>query len=182
MWWARRLVTPTATEHGATRPQEHIPSRATWFTRIVSAFWICSRAYAANRAEDSAAISALRRKAGAGVRVRLLFGDRDSAAVVRRSLEEGIGEGTISAKIDHALASFRPLADVAGVTIRVHGTTLYNSVYRFDDEMIVNSHVFGKIAAHAPAFHLRRLRAGDLFTVYEDSFAAVWDGARPVTW
>jgi hypothetical protein len=43
--------------------------------------------------------------------------------------------------------------------------------------MIVNPHVYGKVAAHAPALHLRRLSAGDLFTAYEDSFTAVWEGA-----
>ena len=58
---------------------------------------------------------------------------------------------------------------------------LYNSIYRFDDEMIVNPHVYGKIAAHAPALQLRRLSAGDLFTTYEDSFTAVWEGATPWT-
>ncbi|MQA26127.1 MAG: XRE family transcriptional regulator, partial [Micromonosporaceae bacterium] len=50
------------------------------------------------------------------------------------------------------------------------------------DEMIVNPHVYGKIAAHAPALRLRRLHAGDLFTVYEDSFATVWDDAKPAAW
>jgi hypothetical protein len=44
--------------------------------------------------------------------------------------------------------------------------------------MIVNPHVYGKVASHAPALHLRRLSAGDLFTTYEDSFGAVWEGAR----
>ncbi len=127
-------------------------------------------------------LTTLRQKALAGTRIRLLLGDRESPAVIQRSLDEGIGRHTISAKIDHAVAFFRPLADVRGVTIRVHHTTLYNSVYRFDDEMILNPHVYGKIAAHAPALHLRRLRAGDLFTVYEDSFATVWDGAKPATW
>ncbi len=56
---------------------------------------------------------------------------------------------------------------------------LYNSIYRFDDEMIVNPHVYGKMASHAPALHLRRLSAGTLFTTYQDSFNAVWAAAAP---
>jgi hypothetical protein len=127
-------------------------------------------------------IATLRRKAGDGVRVRLLLGDRDSAAVTQRSLDEGIGEHTIAAKIDHALAFFRPLDGVPGIGLRTHGTVLYNSIYRFDDEMIVNPHVYGKIASHAPAMHLRRLSAGDLFTTYADSFTAVWEAATPCRW
>ena len=66
--------------------------------------------------------------------------------------------------------------------IRTHATVLYNSIYRFDDEMIVNPHVCGKVAAHAPALHLRRLSAGDLFTTCADSFTAVWEGAAACVW
>lgn len=124
----------------------------------------------------------LREKAAEGARVRLIFGDRSAPAIRQRSLDEGIGEQTIAAKIDHALAFFRPLADAPGVQIRTHATVLYNSIYRFDDQMIVNPHVYGKVASHAPALHLRRLSAGDLFTTYSDSFTAVWESAAPCVW
>lgn len=124
-------------------------------------------------------LDTLREKAASGVRIRLLFGQRDSDAVRQRSLDEGIGENTVSAKIDHALAYFTPLQEVSGIQIRTHATVLYNSIYRFDDEMIVNSHIYGKPAPHAPALHLRRLSAGDLFTSYADSFTSVWEqGSR----
>ena len=122
-------------------------------------------------------LKALRDKGENGARIRLLFGDRNAPAVTQRSLDEGIGENTIAAKIDHALAFFSQLAGAPGIEIRPHGTVLYNSIYRSDDEMIVNPHVHGKVASHAPALHLRRLSAGDLFTTYEDSFTAVWEGA-----
>lgn len=134
------------------------------------------------RTERPDFISTLKNKAAAGARIRILLGDRESDAVTQRSIDEGIGTHTIAAKIDHAMAFFRPLDGVPGVALRKHGTVLYNSIYRFDDEMIVNPHVYSKIASHAPALHLRRLSAGDLFTTYADSFAAVWDGARPCEW
>lgn len=124
-------------------------------------------------------LETLRRKAGSGAKVRLLLGDRDCDAVIQRSLDEGIGRDTISAKIDHALAFFTPLADAPGVEIRTHKTVLYNSIYRFDDEMIVNPHVFGKLASHAPALHLHNLAAGDLFDTYADSFDVIWEGSEP---
>ncbi|QUH05702.1 helix-turn-helix domain-containing protein [Saccharopolyspora erythraea] len=127
-------------------------------------------------------LATLREKAAAGARVRLLFGERDSPAVIQRSLDEGIGRNTISAKIDHALAFFKPLQDVPGIEIRTHSTVLYNSIYRFDDEMIVNPHVYGKLASHAPALHLRRLGDGDLFNTYADSFDTVWADAQAGTW
>jgi hypothetical protein len=126
-------------------------------------------------------LAEMQKKADSGVRIRLLFGDRDSESVLQRSIDERIGPHTISAKIDHALAHFKPLFTAAGVEARLHGTVLYNSIYRFDDEMIVNPHVYRKIASHAPALHLRRLATGvsDLFDMYADSFDAVWDGATP---
>jgi hypothetical protein len=123
----------------------------------------------------------IKNKAGAGVRIRILFGQRDSAAVIQRSTDERIGPHTISAKIDHVLAHFAPLINTPGIEIRLHGTVLYNSIYRFDDEMIVNTHVYGKIASHAPALHLKKLatEGWDLFNMYAGSFDAAWDGATP---
>ena len=56
-----------------------------------------------------------------------------------------------------------------------------NSVFRFDDEMVVNTHVYGFPGAHAPALHLRRLSAGDLFDTYLESFETVWADAKPAT-
>ena len=91
--------------------------------------------------------------------VRLLLGDPDSREVQRRSTDEGIGRAAISAKIRNALAIFSKLDGAPGVEVRCHGTTLYNSIYRYDDEMIVNPHVYGIPAPHAPALHLRRLSA-----------------------
>lgn len=124
----------------------------------------------------------LTEKAENGARIRLLYGNKYCSAVKQRSVEEGIGEDTVSAKIDHALAHVRPLLCVNGIQVRTHQTVLYNSIYRFDDEMIVNPHVYGKIAAHAPAIHLKRLAAGELFTTYADSFDAVWDKAQSCDW
>ena len=99
------------------------------------------------------------------------------------------GENTWATSSHTAVAEFSSAARsnvngaraAPGVEIRTHGTVLHNSIYRFDDEMIVNPHVYGKVASHAPALHLRRLSAGDLFTTYEDSFSAVWEGARRLT-
>jgi hypothetical protein len=127
-------------------------------------------------------LTTLRAKADQGVKIRMLFGDRGSPAVIQRSTDEGIGPHTISAKVDQALAYFRKLHDVPGVEVRTHGTILYNSIYRFDEEMIVNPHVFGKTASHAPALHLRRLSAGSLFLTYADSYEAVWEQALPHEW
>jgi Domain of unknown function (DUF5919) len=121
-------------------------------------------------------------KAKSGAQIRLLFGDPASDAIVQRSIDEGIGKRAIPAKIEHALAFFHPLRLTEGVQIKQHGTVLYNSIYRFDDEMIANPHVYGMTAPHAPAFHIRRLSAGDLFTTYANSFDSVWEKGTAVEW
>lgn len=102
--------------------------------------------------------------------------------MIQRSLDEGIGRDTISAKIDHALAHFQPIAERCGIELRTHGTVLYSSIYRFDDEMLVNPHVYGNIASHSPAIHLRRISAGNLFDTYLRSFDAVWNQGHRYSW
>jgi transcriptional regulator with XRE-family HTH domain len=112
-------------------------------------------------------------KAKAGARVEILLGDPHSPQVAERGIEEGIGDA-ISAKIRNVLAFYDRLRDVPNVAVHLHRTTLYNSIYRFDDEMLVNVHVYGFPAAHAPVLHLRRLAGGDLFDTYAESFDRVW--------
>lgn len=132
--------------------------------------------------EQPSLIKTLRGKGKSGARIRLLFGNPASREVIRRSEDEGIGKGSIPAKVRNALAYFRPLDGAAGIELRCHGTTLYNSIFRYDDEMIVNPHVYGFGAPHAPALHLRRLSGGDLFDTYAQSFEQVWATAKPPTW
>lgn len=132
--------------------------------------------------DDPTLIKRLRKKAEDGTKIRLLLGDPASPEVTRRSLEEGIGKGTMAAKVRNALAFYRPLDSIPEIEIRCHGTTLYNSIYRFDEEMLVNTHVYGFMAAHAPLLHLRRLSGGDLFETYSESIENVWNTAVPPRW
>lgn len=118
------------------------------------------------------------RQAESGTRIRFLLGDPDSEAVARRGDEEGIGDA-ISAKIQNVLSFFEGHADHGCVDLRLHQTTLYTSIYRFDRDMLVNHHVLGLPAAHAPVMHLRQLDSGDLFATYADTFERVWSTAVP---
>jgi hypothetical protein len=123
-------------------------------------------------------IPALTAKAAAGAKVAILLGDPDCDEVARRGAEEGIGEAMAS-KIRNVLSFYAALREVPGVKVKLHRTTLYNSIYRFDNEMLVNTHLLGFPAAHAPVMHLRRLSGGDLFDSYADSFDRVLAGALP---
>ncbi|MGH3942997.1 MAG: hypothetical protein ACRDTG_31120 [Pseudonocardiaceae bacterium] len=48
--------------------------------------------------------------------------------------------------------------------------------------MIVNPHVYGIPAPHAPALHLRWPSAGTLFETYAQSFDRVWETAKSPKW
>jgi transcriptional regulator with XRE-family HTH domain len=129
--------------------------------------------------EDSGVQKIFKDKAKAGVRVRILLGEPDSQVVADRGEDEGVGDAQ-AAKIRNALALYRPLRAVEGVEFRFHRTVLYNSIYRADDQVLVNTHLFGVTAAHAPVWHLRKLPAGELAGLYIDSFEQVWETATPV--
>jgi len=122
-------------------------------------------------------IQVLQEKAEAGVRVEILVGDPDAEQIERRSTEEGAA-GVMTAKIHNVMQYYGKLRGVPGVTVGYHHTTLYNSIYRFDSEMLVNTHVYGFPAPHTPVMHLRRLSGGDLFDTYADSFDRVMSTSR----
>jgi transcriptional regulator with XRE-family HTH domain len=120
-------------------------------------------------------IPLLASRAEGGVRVRLLLGDPDGVSLAARDAEVRIGGG-VAGRVQAVLAHYRPLAGVA--EIRLHDTPLYNSIYRFDDDMLVNTHVYGILAAYTPTVHLRRVD-GAYFGTYLESFERVWASARP---
>jgi transcriptional regulator with XRE-family HTH domain len=130
-------------------------------------------------AEDSGVQRTLAEKARAGVRVRILLGDPASAEVAERGGDEGIGEA-MAAKIRNALAMYRPLRSIDGAEIRFHSTVLYNSIYRADDQILVNTHLYGLPAAHAPVWHFRKVPGGEVTSAYLESFERVWEVAQSV--
>ncbi len=118
-------------------------------------------------------------KAEAGAKVEVLLGDPDSPQVAERGRDEGIGE-SMAGKIRNTLKFYEPMRGHDALTLLYHDTVLYNSIYRFDDELLVNTHLFGHPAAHAPVMHLRRLAGGDLFDTYVASYERVRARSRDV--
>lgn len=118
-------------------------------------------------------------RAAAGAQVRLCFGDPDGAAVALRGEEEGIGS-TLGAKIRASLSYFKDLAKAPGCEVRLHNTTLYASIFRFDQEAMINAHVWGKPASANPLLHVRDVGPRGMFAKYVSSFDDVWD--RSVAW
>jgi transcriptional regulator with XRE-family HTH domain len=130
-------------------------------------------------ADDAGIRELFREKAAAGVRLRVLLGDTASTAVRERGRHEGIDEALI-AKIRNVVVLFSPLFEVEGIEFRRHGAVLYNSIYRADEEMLVNTHVYGAPASQAPVLRLRRVAGGTIITTYLESFERVWTEALPL--
>ena len=117
-------------------------------------------------------------RARAGVQVRLLLGDPDSRNVAERGESEGIDEG-MAAKVRNAIVLFGKLLAEPGVELRLHSTVLYNSIFRADDQLLVNTHIYGIMANNAPVFHLRKIPGGEMASSYIESFERVWESATP---
>jgi transcriptional regulator with XRE-family HTH domain len=129
--------------------------------------------------EDAGIQRIFRKKADAGARVRILLGDPDSETVAQRGADEGVDDSQ-AAKIRNAIVMYRPLRDLEGIEFRQHRTVLYNSIYRADDQLLVNTHIYSFPASQAPVLHLRRVAGGGMVTTYLDSFERVWDDATPL--
>ncbi|MEU5598155.1 helix-turn-helix transcriptional regulator [Streptomyces sp. NPDC020298] len=130
--------------------------------------------------EDPVFLDLLKEKVKGTTQARILLGDPDCEAVRQRGIDEG--HRIMDGKIRNALVNYRPLLKShPEIGFRLHATTLYNSIYRSDDEMLVNPHVYGIGAYMAPVFHLRRLPGGGLFDTYANSIEQTWGSARQVT-
>jgi hypothetical protein len=130
-------------------------------------------------AEDAGIQRVFRQKADAGATIRILLGDADSEPVAQRGIEEGIGD-TMGARIRNAIVLYKPLRNIDGMEFRLHRTVLYNSIYRADDQVLVNTHIYNFPASQAPVLHLRRVAGGDMVNTYLESFDRVWDEATPL--
>ncbi|QSB14034.1 XRE family transcriptional regulator [Natronosporangium hydrolyticum] len=128
-------------------------------------------------AEDAAILRLLRDKARAGVRVRIALGDPTGRHAAQRGSEEGIHD-ILATRIHHALILYRPVVDEPGLCLRLHDTVLYNSIYRADDQLLVNTHTHGCPASHAPVLHLHRRHTEGMAATYLEAFERIWAAAR----
>lgn len=114
--------------------------------------------------------------------VRVLVARSDSTAAAERAEEEG-DDAHLATRIELSRATLRGAASCRHVQVREHDTTLYNSIYRFDDVMLVNSHTFGSRAPSNPVLYIRKAPhhpEDGLFGHYLQSFERVWEGAAPL--
>jgi hypothetical protein len=131
-------------------------------------------------AEDADILGILAGKGHVGVTIKIALGGPDSAQVIQHGAEEGFDDA-MPAKIRNALTLYRPMLATENVEIRLHQSVLYNSIYRADDQLIVNQHAFGIPAARASVFCLGGSESGGTVAAYLASFERVWATAEPVS-
>jgi hypothetical protein len=123
-------------------------------------------------------ISALITKCDRGLRVRAAIADPDSAHVAYRDTEERTPL-TLGVRIRTTLEAWTPILDHPHFELRYQDVPLYNSVFRFDDEMLVTPHLYATPGSHAPMLHLRRLGSAGLFDRFAGHVEAIWSTSRP---
>jgi transcriptional regulator with XRE-family HTH domain len=156
--------------------------RHLWLDLLATAtqrVWLYANASLFLPEDNPESIDIIRRKAEGGTEVRILMADPDSSQCITRGIEERLFDA-IPARVRMALSYYAPLAGVTGVDFRLQKETLYNSIFAYDDEMLVNQHVYGMYGYMAPILHLRRMEGGDFFDMYVRSFDRVWEVSSPV--
>jgi hypothetical protein len=109
--------------------------------------------------------------------VRICLGDPDSDAVLLRGQEEALddalaGRCRLAARYAQGIHSAEP------TTVRLSGATLYASIFRFDDDVLLNTHLWGNPAGDSPVFHFRKQDDAGIAASAIRSFERVWASAQ----
>lgn len=125
-------------------------------------------------------VETLREKCAQGCRVRAVIADPTSRHVADRDAEEDLAL-TLVVRIKTTLKLFAPLEGCKGFQLAFQDVPLYNSIFRFDQDMLVTPHLFGTPGASAPALHLRNLGPSGLFSRFAAHFEGIWATTTPAS-
>jgi hypothetical protein len=114
-----------------------------------------------------------------GCRVRIALADPESEHVRRRDEEEHEAIKLVP-RIRSTLEAFEPLLECENADLRFQDAPLYNSVFRFDDQMLVTPPLYGMPGRSAPLLHLRRLGPSGIFSRFSAHFEGIWSDSRPI--
>ena len=120
--------------------------RHLWLDLLTAAgtrVWLYANASLFVAEDNPESIDIIRRKAENGTDVRVLMADPDSPECAKRGVEEQLFDA-IPARARMALSYYAPLVGVPGVEFRLQRETLYNSIFVYDEQMLINQHVYGR--------------------------------------
>lgn len=118
-------------------------------------------------------------KCQAGTRIRIVLADPECEQVALRDLEEK-EPITIVARIQSSLRVFKQLASCPNAELHFQTAPLYNSIYRFDDQMFVTPHLYATPGFAAPLLHLRQVGPIGIFSTFASHFEALWSDTTPI--
>jgi transcriptional regulator with XRE-family HTH domain len=128
-------------------------------------------------AKEPGVLDVLAQRAGRGVRVRICVRVPDTSVATERPSEERADRLEVAGVRD-VLALFGGLRE-NGAEFRLHRTTLYSSIYRADNQLLVSQHIYGISSEREPVLYLQSGAAGDMATGYLDVFEHIWASAQP---
>ncbi|MGH3633494.1 MAG: helix-turn-helix domain-containing protein [Mycobacterium sp.] len=170
-----RLASATS-EIVATYPYRSNMPRSEWWRLITSAerqIDLLGYTLYFLALEHPELVPVLKRKCQAGCKVRAVVADPNCQHVRNRDNEED-EPITLAARIHTTLKYFNSLYDVNGFELRHQDAPLYNSVFRFDDQMLVTPHLYATPGSSAPMIHLKRLASNGLFCRFATHLEAIW--------
>jgi transcriptional regulator with XRE-family HTH domain len=118
-------------------------------------------------------------KADAGCAVRLIIADPDCRHVRMRDAEEQAAI-TLGARVQTTMRYLERFRCCQGIELRTQTAALYNSIFRFDDDMLVTPHLYGTLGHSAPLLHLRRRMPDGLFDRFAEHLDAIVATTTPV--
>jgi hypothetical protein len=158
-----------------------VPPSAWWnlFTRAEKQIDLLGFAMLFLPEQHPGLVDLLKTKAEASCQVRIAVADPTCIYVQERDKEEKLG-GTLPARIQTTIYQFRELHNRENIRIHLHNTPMYNSVFRFDEEMFVTPHLYGLHGSKAPLLHLRRLGPHGIFSDFASHFENLWATTSPL--
>ncbi|MGV8966580.1 MAG: hypothetical protein ACOH2F_09890 [Cellulomonas sp.] len=120
--------------------------------------------------------SHLKARADEGVKIRLLLGAPDSESVACRGKELGID---VAAQVREVLRYLEPVMGYPGIEIRLDETSLFYTLYAFDNLMIVNSTLNYVPESMSSHLELRRAEPDGVFDFYMQNFELLWSLGAP---
>ncbi len=122
----------------------------------------------------------LRRRTESGATVRFLVGDPESEVTRERERIEAVPL-TVSTRIQVTLDELGKLRTVAPqVQGRYSDRHIALSVFQFDSDMLVCTHLADQMGHDSPTIHLRRRQDGGMYSRYAAHVEHLWDVGRNI--
>lgn len=124
--------------------------------------------------QDSCILAILSDRTCAGVKIRICLPDSRASSRNAKAKKQELADRGLTEHIRDELLSLESIGDPGAVEVRLHRAFSTESIYRVDDECLVNQRLFGTPDNRTPVIHLHRADHADMFASYHASFVNTW--------